>query len=114
MSSHHELDAIRATKESWETENAQQFEKERKKRFESEGGIPYKRIYTPLDLEEKGFSYMKDLGFPGEYPYTRNRSCSGRLRGGFPQISDPMSFGTPDLPFSSTDGGCPSVQLLQA
>ena len=27
------------------------------------------RLYTPLDIE--GFDYEKDLGFPGEYPYTR-------------------------------------------
>ena len=35
------------------------------------GRMPVKRIYTPLDLEEIGFDYMKDLGFSGEYPYTR-------------------------------------------
>jgi methylmalonyl-CoA mutase N-terminal domain/subunit len=27
------------------------------------------RLYTPLDLEN--FDYPRDLGFPGEYPYTR-------------------------------------------
>ena len=27
------------------------------------------RLYTPLDVE--GFDYEKDLGFPGEYPFTR-------------------------------------------
>lgn len=31
--------------------------------------IPLKSAYTPGDLE--GFDYLKDLGFPGEYPYTR-------------------------------------------
>ena len=30
-----------------------------------------KRVYTPIDLEEAGFEYAKDLNFPGEYPYTR-------------------------------------------
>ena len=28
-------------------------------------------LSTPADLEESGFDYMRDLGFPGEYPYTR-------------------------------------------
>ena len=28
-----------------------------------------KVLYTPLDIE--GFDYQRDLGFPGEYPYTR-------------------------------------------
>lgn len=32
-------------------------------------GLVHKNLYTPLDLE--GFDYERDLGFPGEYPYTR-------------------------------------------
>ncbi|MCM0604798.1 MAG: methylmalonyl-CoA mutase family protein [Xanthomonadaceae bacterium] len=28
-------------------------------------------LSTPKDLDEIGFDYLKDLGFPGEYPYTR-------------------------------------------
>lgn len=32
-------------------------------------GLKHKKLYTPLDLE--GFDYERDLGFPGEYPYTR-------------------------------------------
>ena len=31
--------------------------------------LPKIRLATPLDIE--GFDYEKDLGFPGEYPYTR-------------------------------------------
>jgi len=31
--------------------------------------LPYERLYTPLDIE--GFDYERDLGFPGEYPFTR-------------------------------------------
>ena len=30
---------------------------------------PVERLYTPLDLAD--FDYLNDLGFPGEYPYTR-------------------------------------------
>lgn len=32
-------------------------------------GLKHKNLYTPLDLE--GFDYERDLGFPGEYPFTR-------------------------------------------
>lgn len=32
-------------------------------------GLKHKNLYTPLDLE--GFDYERDLGFSGEYPYTR-------------------------------------------
>ena len=42
---------------------------ERKENFTTGGGIPLKRTYTPEDLE--GLDYSKDLGFPGQYPYTR-------------------------------------------
>ena len=44
---------------------------ERRPRFVTDVGIEVKPLYTPLDLEERGFDYEKDLGFPGEFPYTR-------------------------------------------
>ena len=31
--------------------------------------LAHNRLYTPLDVE--GIDYEKDLGFPGEYPFTR-------------------------------------------
>ncbi len=42
---------------------------ERKKRFETHSGIEVKRLYTPLDTQ--GIDYVRDLGFPGSYPFTR-------------------------------------------
>ncbi|WP_448376120.1 acyl-CoA mutase large subunit family protein [Fervidobacterium sp.] len=42
---------------------------ERKSPFMSTSGYEIKRLYTPEDLH--GFDYMNDLGFPGEYPFTR-------------------------------------------
>jgi methylmalonyl-CoA mutase N-terminal domain/subunit len=42
---------------------------ERKQKFETDSGIPVKPLYTPLDLAES--DYLKSLGFPGEYPFTR-------------------------------------------
>ena len=45
---------------------------ERKDQFRTlEGAYEVKRLYTPLDLEERGIDYVKDIGFPGRYPYTR-------------------------------------------
>ena len=35
-------------------------------------GIKVKPHYGPKDLEEVGFDYEKDLGEPGEYPFTRS------------------------------------------
>jgi methylmalonyl-CoA mutase N-terminal domain/subunit len=28
-------------------------------------------LYTPADLPDQGFDYLRDLGFPGQYPFTR-------------------------------------------
>ena len=38
---------------------------------------PIKPLYTPADLDAVGFDYMADLGFPGEYPYTRSTRPNG-------------------------------------
>src|SRR3989339_1147124 len=37
-----------------------------------QSGITVKPAYGPEDLERAGFSYEKDLGAPGEYPFTRS------------------------------------------
>jgi methylmalonyl-CoA mutase N-terminal domain/subunit len=55
----------------WEKENQPAFQEERREVFCSDSGIPYKRLYTPVDLADIGFNYLNSLGFPGEYPYTR-------------------------------------------
>ena len=43
--------------------------KERKERFTTSSDIEVKRVYDPDDLN--GFDVVNDLGFPGEYPFTR-------------------------------------------
>ena len=50
---------------------------ERKKIFQTESGIEIDRLYTPRQLEEIGFDYAKDLGFPGQYPFTRGKDPLG-------------------------------------
>jgi methylmalonyl-CoA mutase N-terminal domain/subunit len=42
---------------------------ERPVRFETLSGIPVKPLYTPEDLA--GFRYEEQLGYPGEFPFTR-------------------------------------------
>lgn len=46
---------------------------ERKGEFSTGSGDPIHRLYTPKDLEigPQDFDYEQDLGFPGQYPYTR-------------------------------------------
>ncbi len=36
-----------------------------------QSGLKVKPVYGPEDLKEIGFDYEKDLGDPGQYPYTR-------------------------------------------
>ncbi len=41
---------------------------ERRERFETCSGIEIERVYTPREAE---IDYVEDLGFPGQYPFTR-------------------------------------------
>ena len=42
-----------------------------RKPFVADVGIGVEPLYTPADLERVGFDYLRDAGFPGEYPFTR-------------------------------------------
>jgi len=63
------LDEIKKAQKDWEEKNKDS--RERKERFTTLGGIDVERLYTPVDMEERGIDYLNDISFPGEYPYTR-------------------------------------------
>jgi methylmalonyl-CoA mutase N-terminal domain/subunit len=42
---------------------------ERKNEFRNHSNMLIRRIYTPVDIKDS--DYMRDIGFPGEYPFTR-------------------------------------------
>ncbi len=44
---------------------------ERRERFATSSDIEVQDLYTPADLEALGFDPTRDLGSPGEYPFTR-------------------------------------------
>ncbi|MBW1660482.1 MAG: methylmalonyl-CoA mutase, partial [Deltaproteobacteria bacterium] len=46
-------------------------EKDRVLEVTYQSGLKVKPVYGPEDLKEIGFDYEKDLGDPGQYPYTR-------------------------------------------
>ena len=48
---------------------------ERRDSFVTASGVPIERLYTPLDIAD--LDYLRDLGFPGEYPYTRGVHPTG-------------------------------------
>ena len=65
------LEEIHKRKKEWERETvSKSLEKlPEKAEFLTSSEIPIDRVYTPLDIER--LDYLKDLGFPGEYPFTR-------------------------------------------
>ncbi|MDR3331948.1 MAG: methylmalonyl-CoA mutase family protein [Synergistaceae bacterium] len=66
-----QLEEVKAGKEKYGAAVEKSLVKnpERREKFTTIGGIPVERLYTPADNED--IDYAKDLGFPGEYPYTR-------------------------------------------
>jgi methylmalonyl-CoA mutase N-terminal domain/subunit len=67
-----ELEEIREALEKWEETTLQQAmanKPERRERFITTSSEPVDRLYTPLDIAD--MDYVRDLGLPGQYPYTR-------------------------------------------
>jgi methylmalonyl-CoA mutase, N-terminal domain len=75
--------------DSWLKENP-----ERRERFVTDVGLEVERLYTPLDLERTGFHHDRDLGFPGDYPFTRGITPSMYRSNPF-LVSVYSGFGTP-------------------
>ena len=65
------LQEIQECKEKWEKETvAKSLERiSERGEFSTSSDIPVARVYTPLDVAE--MDYLRDLSFPGEYPFTR-------------------------------------------
>lgn len=57
-------------KQKWEKDVEKTTERfpERKKAFHTSSEIPVERLYTPEQMDE---DYIEEIGFPGQYPYTR-------------------------------------------
>ncbi|MFN8417740.1 MAG: methylmalonyl-CoA mutase family protein [Anaerolineae bacterium] len=72
------LDALRIARDQWEETTLHRTlgkMPERDTDFTTISGRAVDRLYTPLDIPE--FDYGRDLGFPGEYPYTRGVHATG-------------------------------------
>ena len=44
---------------------------ERRETFETDSGLPIEPLYAPEDLAGRDHDYAENVGFPGEFPYTR-------------------------------------------
>ncbi len=91
--------AIQEAREAWERDTlgpALERDGERLRRFETQAlHWPVDRLYTPLDLEAVGFDYLRDVGFPGQYPYTRSTQPNG-YRSQLWAMKQVTGFGTPE------------------
>lgn len=77
MTDKKKLEALQASLGQWEEDCLKPFlgvRPERRDAFVTDTGLTIERLYTPLDLDRLGFDYQKDLGLPGQYPYTRGIS----------------------------------------
>ncbi|SHF84821.1 methylmalonyl-CoA mutase [Desulfacinum infernum DSM 9756] len=71
MFSESQLERMEREYQDWlgEYQKALQRLPERLERFSTVSDMEVKSLYTPLDIKEK--DYFEDLGFPGQYPFTR-------------------------------------------
>ncbi|MCD6552683.1 MAG: methylmalonyl-CoA mutase family protein [Anaerolineae bacterium] len=72
MFDQNKLAVLRDQREKWAKTTLQKTLKahpERRKTFVTTSSVPIERLYTPLDVGD--VDYVRDLGFPGEYPFTR-------------------------------------------
>jgi methylmalonyl-CoA mutase N-terminal domain/subunit len=72
MSDQENQEALREQQSHWEEntlKNALNRYPERMEKFMTTSSAPVERLYTPLDTAD--LDYTRDLGFPGEYPFTR-------------------------------------------
>ncbi len=78
MTPENDLARLRQAQADWEANtlrSALSRAPERQAEFISTSSAPVERLYTPLDLPD--FDYLADLGFPGEYPFTRGVHATG-------------------------------------
>ena len=72
MTTHNDVDQIAAEAQRWtDTTLKKTLDRfpERQDEFVTVSSAPVERLYTPADVA--GSDYVRDIGFPGEYPYTR-------------------------------------------
>jgi methylmalonyl-CoA mutase N-terminal domain/subunit len=66
------MDELKRERKRWEQTTLPNWirqSKERRNEFRNTSNMLIRRLYTPEDMEE--LDYVRDLGFPGEYPFLR-------------------------------------------
>ncbi len=90
------VDPVAAARASWEKEILEPaLEKTPRRRslFATDSGIPIPDLLTPAD--RSGEDYLREVGFPGQYPFTRGPQAS-MYRGRLWTMRQFAGFGTPE------------------
>ncbi|HCP23537.1 MAG: methylmalonyl-CoA mutase [SAR202 cluster bacterium] len=69
-----ELAVPSSDKKQWQKETLEPAVKrfpERRENFQTDSGLTIGPLYSPEDLTAQDLDYNRDLGYPGEFPYTR-------------------------------------------
>jgi len=93
MSDNDKLVKVSDSYKTWEEKTQKQLAKapESKPRFETLSGLPIKTLYAPPDTTD--IDYLENVGFPGEYPYTRGVQNT-MFRGRFWTMRQYAGFGS--------------------
>lgn len=75
MTEHRDIRA--ETRDRWLEEHAEALGRSWRPSFETSSGFQVRPAYTSVELEELGFSEARDLGLPGEPPFTRGFAPGG-------------------------------------
>jgi methylmalonyl-CoA mutase, N-terminal domain len=98
----HSKDALLRAKEEWRKEDLARATAKsplRRQEFHTDSGIPIPDLLTPADVgapsPEEVEKYQRDLGFPGQFPYTRGPQPT-MYRGRLWTMRMFAGFGTPE------------------
>jgi methylmalonyl-CoA mutase N-terminal domain/subunit len=92
MATVNDMDSIKRAKREW-SERAEKSGKKRNAKFTTVSSAPIDVLYTPDDIEN--INYLADIGFPGEFPYTRGVHHN-MYRGKMWTMRQFAGFGTPE------------------
>ena len=92
MSEANSLDSIKRAKNEW-NHHAGKVGKRQNVKFTTVSGEPIEILYTPDDIQN--INYLSDIGFPGEFPYTRGVHRN-MYRGKLWTMRQFAGFGTPE------------------